>query len=145
MKWLYCIYSLFQLRSPLQLVLAVDQDQREELEAMIHDLEEENLTLQQEYERLRAEQEPEQQTAKDEEMIAEARLLRQHKVGRSGILLVTISNITGPTRSQNADPRRSQSPAGSAAAAAAATTRPGKLVKRSSEAVTMVLCSLKTT
>lgn len=78
-------------KSPLQVMAAVDAEQREELEAIIQDLEEENATLQAEYERLRSKQTP--TTTPDEsqnsvvgnsggtgqDLIAEARLLRQHK------------------------------------------------------------------
>lgn len=66
---------------------AIDAEQREELEAMIRELEEENATLQAEYERLRSKQTP-GSTPEDGvhpgrqpdcDMIAEAKLLRQHK------------------------------------------------------------------
>ena len=67
---------------------AIDAEQREELEAMIRELEEENATLQAEYERLRSTQTP-GSTPEDGvhgggrqpdcDMIAEAKLLRQHK------------------------------------------------------------------
>ena len=47
--WLLCavmVKSMFlflkQLKSPMQIVMAVDVDQRTELQAMIYDLEEEN-------------------------------------------------------------------------------------------------------
>jgi len=33
---------MFQLKSPMQIMMAVDVHQKSELEAMIHDLEEEN-------------------------------------------------------------------------------------------------------
>jgi chromosome segregation ATPase len=77
-------------RSPVQIMVAIDQEQREELEAMIRELEEENATLQAEYERLRAKQTPGStpeesshlpggQRAPDCDMLAEAKLLRQHK------------------------------------------------------------------
>ncbi|KAK0097092.1 hypothetical protein PV326_003328 [Microctonus aethiopoides] len=73
-------------RSPVQVMAAIDAEQREELEAMIRELEEENATLQAEYERLRSKQTP-GSTPEDGhgvkqadcDMIAEARLLRQHK------------------------------------------------------------------
>ncbi|XP_046399576.1 dystrophin, isoforms A/C/F/G/H-like isoform X9 [Ischnura elegans] len=45
-------------RSPVQIMVAIDAEQREELEAMIRELEEENSQLQNEYERLRAKQTP---------------------------------------------------------------------------------------
>lgn len=75
-------------KSPVQVMAAMDAEQREELEAMIKDLEEENASLQAEYERLRAKQTPIStpddtqvlQTAPGgNDMIAEAKLLRQHK------------------------------------------------------------------
>lgn len=65
---------------------AIDAEQREELEAMIRELEEENATLQAEYERLRSKQTPGStpedghgNRQPDCDMIAEAKLLRQHK------------------------------------------------------------------
>ena len=66
---------------------AIDAEQREELEAMIRELEEENATLQAEYERLRSKQTPDStpedgvhgSRQPDCDMIAEAKLLRQHK------------------------------------------------------------------
>lgn len=75
-------------KSPVQVMAAMDAEQREELEAIIQDLEEENATLQAEYERLRTKQTP--ITTPDEslngggqgqgqDMMAEAKLLRQHK------------------------------------------------------------------
>lgn len=75
-------------KSPVQVMAAMDAEQREELEAIIQDLEEENATLQAEYERLRAKQTP--ITTPDDgqnggaggqgqDMMAEAKLLRQHK------------------------------------------------------------------
>jgi len=76
-------------KSPVQVMAAVDAEQREELEAIIRDLEEENASLQAEYERLRSKQTP--STTPDEsqnqsmttppgqDMMAEAKLLRQHK------------------------------------------------------------------
>ncbi|XP_013413171.1 dystrophin isoform X2 [Lingula anatina] len=80
------------LKSPMQIMLAIDADQRSELEAMIKDLEEENKNLQEEYDRLRqAHDDHEEQShrphgddeefssSRDAEMIAEAKLLRQHK------------------------------------------------------------------
>lgn len=70
---------------------AMDAEQREELEAIIRDLEEENTNLQAEYDQLRSKQTP--TTTPDEsqgslmnqsggggqDMMAEAKLLRQHK------------------------------------------------------------------
>ncbi|XP_037924851.1 dystrophin, isoforms A/C/F/G/H isoform X9 [Hermetia illucens] len=75
-------------KSPVQVMAAMDAEQREELEAIIRDLEEENAQLQAEYDQLRSKQTP--STTPDEsmnsgvpsqgqDMIAEARLLRQHK------------------------------------------------------------------
>ncbi|XP_062563802.1 dystrophin isoform X2 [Armigeres subalbatus] len=76
-------------KSPVQVMAAMDAEQREELEAMIKDLEEENASLQAEYERLKAKQTP--ITTPDDsqmshnagnggnDMMAEAKLLRQHK------------------------------------------------------------------
>lgn len=67
---------------------AIDAEQREELEAMIRDLEEENASLQAEYERLSKQtpgSTPEDGVhgaggrLPDCDMIAEAKLLRQHK------------------------------------------------------------------
>ncbi|XP_054271023.1 dystrophin isoform X2 [Macrosteles quadrilineatus] len=73
-------------RSPVQVMVAIDQEQREELEAMIRELEEENANLQAEYERLRSsskatpESTPEELRGGDApDMATEARLLRQHK------------------------------------------------------------------
>uniref|UniRef100_A0A1W7RAQ1 Protein detached n=1 Tax=Hadrurus spadix TaxID=141984 RepID=A0A1W7RAQ1_9SCOR len=77
-------------RSPAQIMAVIDAEQREELESMIHELEEENRNLQQEYERLRGtgpnqglspteEDEILLTPYRDEEMLAEAKLLRQHK------------------------------------------------------------------
>ncbi|XP_028042017.1 dystrophin-like [Bombyx mandarina] len=80
-------------RSPVQVVSIIHREQRHELEAMIRELEEENASLQAEYERLKAKQTPgstpeEQQHGVsdnsrsgpvDQDMMAEARLLRQHK------------------------------------------------------------------
>lgn len=78
-------------KSPLQVMAAVDAEQREELEAIIQDLEEENATLQAEYDRLRLKETPtttpdESQNAignatgaQGQDLMAEAKLLRQHK------------------------------------------------------------------
>ncbi|KAK6187729.1 hypothetical protein SNE40_005688 [Patella caerulea] len=89
-------YSSQALKSPMQIMLAVDVDQKSELEDMIRDLEEENKTLQEEYARLRhASSDSAFSTSEndlvggDDEMLAEARLLRQHKgrlESRMGIL-----------------------------------------------------------
>ncbi|XP_055715731.1 dystrophin isoform X6 [Phlebotomus papatasi] len=75
-------------KSPVQVMAAMDAEQREELEAMIRDLEEENASLQAEYDRLRSKQTPsttpdDNQTGGSsghgQDMMAEAKLLRQHK------------------------------------------------------------------
>ncbi|KAG7309491.1 hypothetical protein JYU34_005462 [Plutella xylostella] len=78
-------------RSPVQVVSIIHREQRHELEAMIRELEEENANLQAEYERLKAKSTPgstpeEQHVVNDnrnappdQDMMAEARLLRQHK------------------------------------------------------------------
>lgn len=93
-------------KSPVQVMAAMDAEQREELESIIRDLEEENATLQAEYDRLRSKQTPtltpdEMQTSgggglgaisglqgggmggqnsgQGQDMMAEAKLLRQHK------------------------------------------------------------------
>ncbi|XP_055596145.1 dystrophin, isoforms A/C/F/G/H isoform X3 [Uranotaenia lowii] len=76
-------------KSPVQVMAAMDAEQREELEAMIKDLEEENASLQAEYERLKSKQTPittpdENQSSQGtgtggNDMMAEAKLLRQHK------------------------------------------------------------------
>ncbi|XP_066600960.1 dystrophin-like isoform X2 [Prorops nasuta] len=73
-------------RSPIQVMAAIDAEQREELETMIRELEEENATLQAEYESLLLKQTP-GSTPEDGhgarqpdcDMIAEAKLLREHK------------------------------------------------------------------
>ncbi|XP_063701711.1 dystrophin, isoforms A/C/F/G/H isoform X5 [Culicoides brevitarsis] len=72
-------------KSPIQVMAAMDAEQKEELEAIIKDLEEENNALQAEYERLKSKQTPsttpdaESQMSGGPDMIAEAKLLRQHK------------------------------------------------------------------
>ena len=68
--------------SPVQLVREIDGSQREQLESMIRELEDENQSLQAEYQRLRgagpsAAELP--ASPRDREMLNEARLLRQHK------------------------------------------------------------------
>ncbi|KAK2181700.1 hypothetical protein NP493_384g05004 [Ridgeia piscesae] len=73
------------LRSPLQIMMSIETEQRSDLEAMIKDLEEENKNLQAEYDMLKQakEEQPTEEEEdvenKDAEMIAEAKLLRQHK------------------------------------------------------------------
>lgn len=80
-------------RSPVQLLAALDVNHKEEIETMIRELEEENANLQAEYERLRSQQSPsmsmslssspddivQQVSDVERDMLAEARLLRQHK------------------------------------------------------------------
>ncbi|XP_066908769.1 dystrophin isoform X4 [Halyomorpha halys] len=65
-------------RSPVQIIQAIDADQRHELENMIRELEEENAGLQAEWERLRR-QSGASDGVEEADMAAEARLLRQHK------------------------------------------------------------------
>ncbi|KAK3089530.1 hypothetical protein FSP39_004327 [Pinctada imbricata] len=74
------------LKSPMQIMMAVDSEQKAELESMIKDLEEQNRSLQAEYNRLyeskQARVNGHDDTSieeTDEEVIAEAKLLRQHK------------------------------------------------------------------
>ncbi|KAG8265845.1 hypothetical protein J6590_085245 [Homalodisca vitripennis] len=64
-------------RSPGQIMEAIEQEQWEELEAMIRALEEENANLQAEYERLRNKSTPDELQSGDNDMATEARLLRQ--------------------------------------------------------------------
>ncbi|XP_059157467.1 dystrophin-like isoform X5 [Physella acuta] len=86
--------SSHALKSPMQIMMAVDAEQRHELEHMIRDLEEENKTLQAEYDRLRQASQQRSGSSprlygeeeglngsnnRDEEMLAEAKLLRHHK------------------------------------------------------------------
>lgn len=73
-------------RSPVQVMAAIDADQRLELEAMIRELEEENAGLQAEWERLRGKSGgtgsyvgSTGDIGDEVDMVAEARLLRQHK------------------------------------------------------------------
>ncbi|XP_014678692.1 PREDICTED: dystrophin, isoform E-like, partial [Priapulus caudatus] len=81
-------------RSPAQIIAAVDHEQQEEMEGMIKDLEHENRQLQAEYDRLKTRQQQRRLakevtppassdldpgSGRDVEMVAEARLLRQHK------------------------------------------------------------------
>lgn len=66
--------------SPGQLMLVIDEEQRAELQEMIRELEVENAALRQEYDQLQrgsAQPHPPQQPQHD--VLAEARLLRQHK------------------------------------------------------------------
>ncbi|XP_069940673.1 uncharacterized protein [Cherax quadricarinatus] len=83
-------------RSPLQIMAAVDAEQKDELEQMIRALEEENSVLQAEYDRLKSQQPvgspPDDGLGgqrSEADMLAEAKLLRQHKgrlEARMGIL-----------------------------------------------------------
>ncbi|XP_058463765.1 dystrophin, isoforms A/C/F/G/H isoform X3 [Malaya genurostris] len=76
-------------KSPVQVMVIMDAEQREELEAIIKDLEEENASLQAEFEQLKSKQTPtitpdEMQSknapaGENQDMITEAKLLRQHK------------------------------------------------------------------
>uniref|UniRef100_A0A8W7JC80 Protein detached n=1 Tax=Anopheles albimanus TaxID=7167 RepID=A0A8W7JC80_ANOAL len=87
-------------KSPVQVMVALEAEQREELESMIKELEEENANLQAEYEKLKAKKLSTPITTPDEgcktptsvtstaaslpstggsDMITEAKLLRQHK------------------------------------------------------------------
>ncbi|XP_062344088.1 dystrophin isoform X3 [Cinclus cinclus] len=85
---------LSQPRSPAQILISLESEERGELERILADLEEENRNLQAEYERLKQQHEhkglsplpspPEMmpvspQSPRDAELIAEAKLLRQHK------------------------------------------------------------------
>ncbi|XP_071996962.1 utrophin isoform X3 [Engystomops pustulosus] len=85
---------LCQPQSPAQILKSVEKEERGELERIIADLEEEQRNLQIEYEQLKAQQlrkgmsppssPPDslaslQHTSEDAELIAEAKLLRQHK------------------------------------------------------------------
>jgi regulator of replication initiation timing len=76
-------------KSPVQVIAAMDAEQKEELEAIIRELEDENTSLQAEYDRLRSKQTPSttpdesqkslQGNGQGQDMMAEAKLLRQHK------------------------------------------------------------------
>ncbi|KAJ8350389.1 hypothetical protein SKAU_G00255190 [Synaphobranchus kaupii] len=85
---------LSQPRSPAQILISLESEERGELERVLNDLEEENRNLQAEYDRLKQahdrkglsplpsppEMLPESpQSPRDAELIAEAKLLRQHK------------------------------------------------------------------
>ncbi|XP_052530124.1 dystrophin isoform X19 [Tympanuchus pallidicinctus] len=85
---------LSQPRSPAQILISLESEERGELERILADLEEENRNLQAEYERLKQQHDhkglsplpspPEMmpvspQSPRDAELIAEAKLLRQHK------------------------------------------------------------------
>ncbi|XP_018105223.1 dystrophin isoform X3 [Xenopus laevis] len=85
---------LSQPRSPAQILISLESEERGELERILADLEEENKNLQSEYDRLKEQHDhkglsplpspPEMmpsspQNQRDAELIAEAKLLRQHK------------------------------------------------------------------
>ncbi|XP_030143114.4 dystrophin isoform X20 [Taeniopygia guttata] len=85
---------LSQPQSPAQILISLESEERGELERILADLEEENRNLQAEYDRLKQQHEhkglsplpspPEMmpvspQSPRDAELIAEAKLLRQHK------------------------------------------------------------------
>ncbi|XP_026807467.1 dystrophin-like [Rhopalosiphum maidis] len=72
-------------RSPVQIMVAIDADQRHELEAMIKELEDENTHLQEEYEKLKTGTGSKgsynimPNNNGEVDMVSEARMLRQHK------------------------------------------------------------------
>ncbi|XP_075708854.1 dystrophin isoform X5 [Rhinoderma darwinii] len=85
---------LSQPQSPAQILISLESEERGELERILADLEEENRNLQSEYDRLKEQHDhkglsplpspPEMmpaspQSPRDAELIAEAKLLRQHK------------------------------------------------------------------
>ncbi|XP_034030182.1 dystrophin isoform X5 [Thalassophryne amazonica] len=85
---------LSQPRSPAQILISMETDEKGELERVLNDLEQENRKLQAEYDRLKKAHDhkglsplpspPEMppvspQSTRDAELIAEAKLLRQHK------------------------------------------------------------------
>uniref|UniRef100_A0A4W6EWH3 Dystrophin n=1 Tax=Lates calcarifer TaxID=8187 RepID=A0A4W6EWH3_LATCA len=85
---------LSQPRSPAQILISMETEEKGELERVLNDLEQENRKLQAEYDRLKKAHDrkglsplpspPEMlpvspQSARDAELIAEAKLLRQHK------------------------------------------------------------------
>uniref|UniRef100_A0A3P8SUI0 Dystrophin n=1 Tax=Amphiprion percula TaxID=161767 RepID=A0A3P8SUI0_AMPPE len=85
---------LSQPRSPAQILISMETEEKGELERVLNDLEQENRSLQAEYNRLKKAHDrkglsplpspPEMlpvspQSARDAELIAEAKLLRQHK------------------------------------------------------------------
>lgn len=73
--------------SPGQLMLVIDEEQRAELQNMIHELEQENVALRHEYEQLQRGSEDgehmqnhhQKNSVQQQDVVAEARLLRQHK------------------------------------------------------------------
>ncbi|XP_068612640.1 dystrophin isoform X1 [Brachionichthys hirsutus] len=85
---------LSQPRSPAQILISMETEEKGELERVLNDLEQENRKLQSEYDRLKKAHDrkglsplpsppemlpPSPQSARDAELIAEAKLLRQHK------------------------------------------------------------------
>ncbi|KAJ6635999.1 Dystrophin, isoform E [Pseudolycoriella hygida] len=76
-------------KSPGQVMTAIDEEQRKEMEDIIKDLEEENARLQDEYDQLKSKQTPTStpddnhspivQANQGQDMMTEAKLLRQHK------------------------------------------------------------------
>nr|CAH7713664.1 unnamed protein product [Callosobruchus chinensis] len=114
--------------SPGQLMMVIDEEQRAELQEMIDELEAENRALLREYEQLQrgAQQMPSQQTGAPREphreqhdVLAEARLLRQHK----GRLEARMQILEDHNRQLEAQLQRLRQlldePAGSAAATTA--------------------------
>ncbi|XP_030761234.1 dystrophin-like [Sitophilus oryzae] len=65
--------------SPGQLMLVIDEEQRAELQEMIRELEVENQALRSEYEQLQRGANPHPPQQPHHDVLAEARLLRQHK------------------------------------------------------------------
>lgn len=65
--------------SPGQLMMVIDEEQRAELQDMITELEAENVALLQEYEQLQRGTAPQPPQQPQHDVLAEARLLRQHK------------------------------------------------------------------
>uniref|UniRef100_A0A8C6UAW0 Dystrophin n=1 Tax=Neogobius melanostomus TaxID=47308 RepID=A0A8C6UAW0_9GOBI len=70
---------LSQPRSPAQILISMETEEKGELERVLTDLEQENRSLQAEYDRLKKMLPVSPQSARDAELIAEAKLLRQHK------------------------------------------------------------------
>ncbi|KAK9870702.1 hypothetical protein WA026_008274 [Henosepilachna vigintioctopunctata] len=65
--------------SPGQLMMVIDEEQRAELQDMIRELEAENVALLQEYDQLQRGTAPQPPQQPQHDVLAEARLLRQHK------------------------------------------------------------------
>ncbi|KAI4831419.1 hypothetical protein KUCAC02_000961, partial [Chaenocephalus aceratus] len=74
---------LSQPRSPAQILISMETEEKGELERVLNDLEQENMKLQSEYDRLKKAHDRKGLSplpaARDAELIAEAKLLRQHK------------------------------------------------------------------